>query len=399
MEGTNTILSMATHSLDSLNNGTLPEPSVAPQSVEFRLAVQFRRCAWYAFIGGLLMGTLQVTLVWLGMVPAAALDGRQYVIFGIFFIPSVLLIATTELWRLRIDSQGLSRRRLLWWSTWSWNAFHEGQIHLNSVTKRIRFPERPWWDRELLLEYLEDGDRQTIATLCNLAAVEASPVAPLNLESLTAVGWGEQAKISREGIEWKRRGEIEIVPWLQVHGLRLEWEQHEKKCFGYLELIRPGQNLIRLRVIRFRRQIAGSSGTLVTDEIESVESFLAEFISREAWESLQSFTEPRTKAEADFQLIYWTQREKYLRRVLFWLAILIVAASVLFLVLIGVPKLIEVCRDPFLPLSWKIVMAICMLLTTTMQPFMVIALSYSLWARLRRKIQQLIAWEPPLLRS
>src|SRR5262245_41855020 len=120
------------------------------------LAPQYRRIGVYLLLGFLasLGTTVGLELAGLGHGWGHAALGA--VVLGALTLGPALVVLRQL---LRVDLDGVSRRRFLSWDLWSWEAFATGQIQQGPALDSFVDPKKPVWRRHLFLEFLADEDR------------------------------------------------------------------------------------------------------------------------------------------------------------------------------------------------------------------------------------------------
>src|SRR5262249_30865309 len=158
---------------------------------------EYRRCGIYLFVGYLLIAGTVIGLEQLGLKHG----WDQLIIFlAIFAIPMLggALFLCRQL--LRVDNRGIWRRRFFRWDLWPWEAFTAGQIHQGTYKDSFVFLSKPWWNRYLFLEFLQEEDREHLAH--RIRSVWTPPPLPVLSTELT-IRWGLRrwAHLSEKGIE------------------------------------------------------------------------------------------------------------------------------------------------------------------------------------------------------
>jgi hypothetical protein len=127
---------------------------------EYRIRAESRRLSWYGIVGvsvvaATLWGMSQWELVADEIHPHPA---------GFAVLALVAAVSAIPLfWRLRIDDEGVARRRAFVWDFWPWSDFEAGLVYkVESARGRRRTyydPGRPRGFRKLGLESMEDRDQ------------------------------------------------------------------------------------------------------------------------------------------------------------------------------------------------------------------------------------------------
>jgi hypothetical protein len=76
----------------------------------------------------------------------------------------IACVPALAVWRyaVRIDDDGIWRRRFVRWDLWPWTAFAEGKIEDRLEPDSFLFPEKPWYWRRLNLDVLAERDRSLV---------------------------------------------------------------------------------------------------------------------------------------------------------------------------------------------------------------------------------------------
>ena len=212
--------------------------TVRPKKL-FYLAAEYRRAALWAICGFLVIavtilpGGGQVAGGWPERVPRAAV---------------CLLIAvcvSQYLWpRLRIDSDGVSRRILWWWDLWSWEAFTEGRVRAGPYLKSYEFPTRPWWRKTLSLSFLNEADAAMIDGLIRRVWRPPSPAsAPDTIR--VRLKWPDSRVlvIDDRGITVSKKDRESFHRWSEVKEAEIWRIEPDRYDFRKLRLTLPDQEI------------------------------------------------------------------------------------------------------------------------------------------------------------
>ncbi len=127
----------------------------------FYLRSEIRRCAMYVTSGCLLISVL----FWFVAVDREISER----IFGCMVSLSIAIWMSQFflLARVKVDRRGISRRVLLWWDLWPWEAFADGRIrHADRRSvKEYRYSSKLWGFQRLRLEILNTPDELEVDTL------------------------------------------------------------------------------------------------------------------------------------------------------------------------------------------------------------------------------------------
>ena len=184
--------------------------------------------------------------------------GIADVIFGLITV-ALVTVGTIGVirWRLRVDEQGIWRRRLLGWDFWPWDAFKEGRVLVgeDAATTYI-FREKPFWARKLSLELLAPDDQRRIVDIIRHVLVGPPEPAP-PVELTIRFGFKKEAYIARECLLIRNRGEVTRYAWKEIQSLRIRRQYHDRRDFSSLEIVLPDQT-ITLRLIHQNGQASRS---------------------------------------------------------------------------------------------------------------------------------------------
>lgn len=220
----------------------------------YRLAPEYRRCGIYVFVGYLLVAGTAVALEQLGL-------GRgwdQLVPFALFVVPVLVLTVITFRWSLRVDAEGISRRRLFRWDLWPWHAFEGGQVRQCGGKSSFDCPAKPWWNRSLEFSFLQEDDGEFLLSLIKRVWIPP-PLPPLPEELTIRWGFRRWAHLSAEGIRvGKGRHNAGIFyPWSALLQVRITRVDHSRHDFRELQLTLPeietsADSTLNLGVTRLR---------------------------------------------------------------------------------------------------------------------------------------------------
>jgi hypothetical protein len=175
-----------------------------------------------------------VAAVVLGMPPAGP--------FGLAFIllsPFLPALALSR-YAVRMDEEGIWRRRILHWDLWPWTAFAEGKIEDELVADCFVFPEKPWYWRRLNLGVFPERKRTLIRD--QIRRFRQWREVKLSDEVTIHFGWRRHARFTPAGVYlWRERKERSFVPWSDIGPIKLRRLDHDRRDFRWL-LFRPAGN-------------------------------------------------------------------------------------------------------------------------------------------------------------
>lgn len=218
---------------------------------EFRVAAVYRYLFLaYALI--VLMFALQYWTMLFDPDQSADVDRKDWLIpafFSSFAVVPIFLSIVAFRWRLRMDSEGIHRRRLQRWDLWPWTAFQSGGVYVASFPLSYWFPTKPWGRRGLVVEQLSreaaDCVRETIEFFW---VPPPSPEVPNELKIVYPKDFKfsparEEVRFDAEGIEVRRRNRRWSYRWEDVRSLDLRRPHHDQPDFEVLKLRLPGRTM------------------------------------------------------------------------------------------------------------------------------------------------------------
>lgn len=159
-------------------------------------------------------------------------------IFGM----AVLLIVTFVLsrWRIRLDCEGILRRRLFWWDRWLWDDFARGGIR-KLYGGTFLDQTRPWGRRTLRLADMPPKDFETVVAAINAHYVLPPPP---ELPPRMTIKCGKQTMtFDEKGIELLAGERCNAYLWSDVHRLESFREDAVRRDFYRLQLSLPDQEI------------------------------------------------------------------------------------------------------------------------------------------------------------
>jgi hypothetical protein len=205
----------------------------------FSLMAEVRRSAVYVLVGA---GLIPLIRWWLhDLLPDR---GVAPLIFGMALVMSVAVGAFGVLrWRLKVDDQGIWRRRLIGWDLWPWEAFEEGRVlEGEDASTAYILREKPFWARKLSVELLAEDDQRRIVDI--IRQVFARPTDPAPPVELTIrFGFRKEAYIAQECLLIRARGEVTRYGWKEIQLLRIRRRYRDRRDFSSLVIVLPDQTI------------------------------------------------------------------------------------------------------------------------------------------------------------
>jgi hypothetical protein len=202
----------------------------------YRIAPEFRRCCWYVLGATPVLAAISLGVGWLSN------RGVLEMVAGAttFGLLTLALLAALR-WELRVDEQGIVRRRLFFLSdSWTWADFASGRIR--KLSHSLDDPQRPWWRRILCLDLLSDHERQQL--LAELNAHYQLPPEPVIPNALTIrYGFRRSVRLSDRGIRAVRGRSSTEYPWESVRNIHITRLDPLRRDFCSLLIVLPDQEL------------------------------------------------------------------------------------------------------------------------------------------------------------
>jgi len=199
-------------------------------SVIFRPAAHWLLLAAGAFVVGWFVELTAwgVAVVVLGM-PRPGPLGLAFVLLVPFF-PALAL----SRYAVRMDEEGIWRRRIFRWDPWPWTAFAEGKIEDALATDCFLFPEKPWYWRRLNLGVFPERKRSLIRD--QIRRFRQWREIKLPEEVTIDFDWRRHARFTPAGVYlWRERKEPRFVPWSDIGPIKLRRLDHDRRDFRWLQ--------------------------------------------------------------------------------------------------------------------------------------------------------------------
>jgi hypothetical protein len=209
---------------------------------EFRTDPGFRRICWCVLF------TLQVFIGLFYFIDQIA-QGRlandpsmkPSILVYVILLAYACAIVIPLRWKLRIDEQGLKRRWLFRWDSWTWNDIASGRVQkLHPHT--LLDPDRPWWRRKLELGYMSHDHIQIVFKAIN--AYYRLPEAP-EVPDLLKVKYGSRhsATFDGDGIHLHMTGTEKAYSWLDVLNVSIVRMDTLRRDFNSLQIVLPDEEI------------------------------------------------------------------------------------------------------------------------------------------------------------
>ncbi len=199
----------------------MDEP-IQPRS--FKLAAMYRRSLCYT--GGSLV-PLGIALTMIGPVQA---DGRVFAlhvsVLGVAITSSIAIAVClwANHWQIRVDEQGVHRRRLFRWSSWTWDDFRSGAIIPGKFRGVYKQLGKRLGTRTLRVDFLEPADGEFLASLCNRYCAPAPhPELPADMTlAYPKIGFNRtKIHFSRHGMDFQKGSTYRSYVWPDVQSVEV----------------------------------------------------------------------------------------------------------------------------------------------------------------------------------
>jgi len=230
---------------------------------------ELRRSAWYPFIAL----TLLIPLFWRLSLKL------ESILFIVFWGVSGAGLAYILSWRIRVDAEGVHRRRFFMWQSWPWEMLNRSE----RIPYGIRFPDEPWYRRTFSYAYAEEETARLFLMRCTEHRVEPAPIPVQHVKYRTGI-LGE-VKLDAEGIHIRR-----------ICVTHYAWQEIDKA----LIIRRRHAGAAHLRLFAAGKRIwpRGNGGKLDPGKLEALANLVERHMPRERilacnWEA------PHTVVEAE----------------------------------------------------------------------------------------------------
>ena len=283
----------------------------------------------------------------------------------------------------------MARRRLWVWDQWPWDEFREGKITRRNSALIAR--DHRWWCRKLLLEWIEDRERDLVLDLLKQLTPHVAPDAFVEeLPTEITVRYGlRTASSGARGFRFTNNQFAAETPWKDVRELRIILNEHERPEIQKVEIVLDNktETLIGIHAI----QTPERSETICDQPRKSLilSSYLRSRVPSQLLRVYARKGEPHSQEEYDYWIVLV---EKQLRDVtrLQWIVPPVcfgLGAVALF------PKLLGPGLMP--NQGWFIVNAVLFVLMISLYPGMAWAVIQNGRQGLMKRVQELQTWRTP----
>ncbi len=196
----------------------------------FQLMSDLRRCAMYVTGGCMLISVL----LWI-----IETDHELWkrILLSAVFASIAIWMSQFLLPRVKVDRHGISRRILLWWDLWTWEAFADGRIrHADRRSVReYRNPARFWGFHRLRLEILNPADELEVDSLIRKVWTPP-PLEPLpeSIQIERALFNGRMVKhveLTASHLTVLRKQETSVFQWSDVDKVEIWRSESDRADF------------------------------------------------------------------------------------------------------------------------------------------------------------------------
>ena len=145
-------------------------------------------------------------------------------------------------WKLTNDGQGIARRRLWLWDSWSWDAFASGRV-AKQGRHTFHDPARPWWCRKLRLDHIASNELKELVREIN--SHYRLPPPPSLPEAITIkYGYWRSTTFDARGVHHAIRGQPREYFWSEVSRIRITRLEPVRRDFEKLQIFLPEEELL-----------------------------------------------------------------------------------------------------------------------------------------------------------
>ncbi|MBL9141781.1 MAG: hypothetical protein JNK53_07940 [Phycisphaerae bacterium] len=198
-----------------------------------------RRTCWLAIVG---LALVAAVLLAVG-VPNGPNTMAERLPRAASALLAAFAVALCLNWQLRIESDGLSRRRVFRRDDWSWDDVGSGRLEKPKGFGLID-PARPWWRRRLSLDCLDPADRCAVLSSIN-ARYRLPP--PPNLPLCVELRVNDRMRLNLDalGVSLRKRWNkgSSFAAWSEVQRIEFLRADAPRRNFIWLEMQLPGETI------------------------------------------------------------------------------------------------------------------------------------------------------------
>ncbi len=260
----------------------------------YRLKAEYRRCGIYVWLGSIACFALALAvapIVQQGPKPGPP-PAEMTVIMGLLVVTASVFCLILWKWRLRVDREGIARRRLRRWHVWPWEAFRSGAVKQGRSIGYYLWSEAAWTWRGLLLELIEEADAKEVDAL-----IKKIWVAPAQEELPEEVRFRvllTKVCLDAQGLAIRRGHTERCYPWKDIDRIVITRLEHDRGDFLRLIIELPEKPL-ELFLHQGNPNWSGAEATLIA-------RWLTTHAPPERVLEVARTGSPRSIAEAEYQL-------------------------------------------------------------------------------------------------
>jgi hypothetical protein len=214
---------------------SMTTPATDFSEAVFRPAPEWRRVAVICAVGAMVLAATSFAMAHWGLDAQSRFVGRLIVSAILGVVPFLLV------WRsaVRIDAEGIWRRRFIRWDLWHWAAFSDGRIRDKSSADSFLNPDKTWYWRHLNLGFLAEEERQFIHDVIGKIRTRTEIEVPH--EVTISFGLMRRARFTPSGVHlWRGRcPSAPVIPWTLMSPIELYRIDHDRRDFWQLEFRAP----------------------------------------------------------------------------------------------------------------------------------------------------------------
>jgi hypothetical protein len=237
---------------------------------------------------------------------------------SVFLLLACMTMIAPLRWAVRIDHQGIARRRCFAWNAlWTWDDISSGRIE-KQHPYTLSDPGRPWWRRNLHLEYVGAADiARAMSRINEHYRLPSPPQLPEELK--IKLGVRRLVRFCANGIEVRDGQEYREYRWSEVRRVHITRMDPVRRDFKAMELVLPDRE-IELRLLT--HEAAPGSWQGATAEV--INEYLAWRVPAQRIETDVVGERPARRSDVEKRLA-WTrgQRRSFYRYSLILAAILV----------------------------------------------------------------------------
>ncbi|MEA3365020.1 MAG: hypothetical protein U9Q79_05210 [Candidatus Hydrogenedentes bacterium] len=353
------------------------------EPMEFNLAPQWRRSVYYVAGALLLVPIVGAALPHLTGTPGDELRDLAPVI-----LIAVLLCLWVHHWRLRVDNEGIHRRRLVKWTSWPWEDFANGHVLRERGAVTFTFLDSASGKGGFTLAYLSPEARKQVADLINrIWNPPPMPETPSELRLGVRKGFlspfqsPRQVTLTPSGIETDWTGCMHVYRWEEIAGIALELNTRDQHDFERLRISLPDTE-IELRV---RDQKGKGDLNWKGAQARDVVAFLMSYVPEEKFQVAALVGPAQSLADFEARSVRIERREQESRKVA-WFVVCVFAAFGVWLAA-KAPSFSNPLEDP--PPALKVLVVVTMLLVAA-GPVLLLGIVLTTpraWRKRRRELE------------